>query len=645
MRNLPGTFILFLGSLSALLGQTTILPEVLDLSQTTEKPYSYNGYLGVGSTNGFASGSASMVENGVIVTAAHVIFDDVNLVWEPSNAISYYPQRHTPNGSPVLTGSFKPEAFSRWTSYATRVENDPSGIGLSSPDTFNIDFAAGYISPFIKLASLRSFPEVHVDAEETVSILRDNREKMIVGYPADTDFIPESNIGLMHRTEPGDYFSFWSGLESRPDDTWRDSENFWVATYGFENVNTHSGNSGGPIYVRDDENAWVVAGVVVGSVGSTGVLIRGIDENAWQWIEESIVARGTSDLRRVTNLTAEQTSSTTILLQWEDNSEGETGYKIYRLDGGFWEAIATVPADREAYGDVNIIPGQVYRYKVQTIGTGSALTPKSKPVTVVTTGRSTVAATHFDQPWLGFVTEGDSNWFVDDGNRLRAGKVRSLGQSSLRLDIIGPGTLDFSWSVSSEVNQEYNTPGPTFGEIYDAVYLHLNGNPVMEGQTPVFLSGFIGPTARQMVLPAGAHTIEWIYEKDPYSTEGEDTAFLDSLLWTPDPANPYPVQGGFAMEDPGWHSSTWFGPYVATGTPWVSHSELGWLYLRPGNGEDLYFHSILPELGDLYTNSAVFPYVYHINRGVWLFYFESSGDFGERLWFYDQELSIPVRVN
>lgn len=619
--------------------QTAILPEVLDQSRVDDIPYQYNGLISAGS----AIGSASIVEEGVIATAAHVVFDDDALAWEPANTIRYFPRNHEmlPTGSK----SFTPVAFLKWDSYATRVENDGSGSGLSSPDTFNIDFAVAYLNRFIRDDTVMAFPEVHVDAEDSVSILRDNREKMIVGYPADEDFIPSGNVGLMHRTAPGDYFCFWTGLESRPADTWRDSENLWVATYEFEGVNTYSGNSGGPIYVKDDEDNWVIAGVVVGSVGSTGVLVRGIDENAWTWIEQAVAARGISRLRRVTDLTAEQTSSTTVLLEWSDNSTGETAHVIYRLDGGIWEAIDTVPADQVAYGDVNITPGQVYQYRVQAVGQPGETAPKSRPVTVLTSGRSTIAGDHFAQPWLGFLSAGDSNWFVDESNRLRAGKVRSLGQSSLRLDIIGPGTIDFSWSVSSEVNPDYDTPGPTFGEIYDAVYLYLNGTPLLEGQTPVFLSGFIGSTPRQIVLPEGNHTLEWVYEKDPYSTEGEDTAFLESLVWTPDASTPYPILGAFATDDPVWHESVWFGSYMATGSPWANHSELGWIYLRPGNGRDLFFHSNLPGLGDLYTHPEVYPFIYHIGREIWLYYYPSSGSFGERLWFYDQEASEPYRIN
>jgi hypothetical protein len=639
MRHIPGALSLFLVSGLTVFAQETIVPTVLNSLQPQQVPYSYNGYLGVGASNGFFSGSGSLVEDGVFLTAAHVVFDDVNLKWEPVNSISYYPRQHTQS-----IGSYKPAAIVRWASYATRVENDGSGTGESSVDTFNIDYAVGYFSSLYQLESLARFPEVNVDAEEVVSILRENRDKMIVGYPSDTDFVPPANVGLMHATAPGDYFCFWSGLEDRTD-TWRDSEDFWVATYEFEGVTTYSGNSGGPIYVKDDEGRWVIAGIVVGSSGSEGVLVRGIDENGWTLIEQATAARGTGKLRRVTDLTAAQTSSTTILLEWSDNSVGETETLIYRLDGSGWEVIDTVAADRTTYGDVNVIPGQVYRYRVQPVAANKTRAPKSAPATVVTSGRSSVAADYFAQPWLGFVTEGDSNWFVDDSNRLRAGRVRSLGFSSLRLDLIGPGTLDFNWSVSSEVNPDYNTPGTLFGEIYDAVFLYLDGVPVMNGDEDVFLSGFINPTDRQLVIPAGNHTIEWIYEKDPYSSEGEDTAFLNALTWTPDPAAPYPVLGGFAMDDPQWHGSTWFGHYLTTGTPWAQHAEFDWIYLRPGNGHDLYFHSVQTQLQDLYTSPSVFPWVYHIGRETWLYYYTDSGSFGERLWFYDTQEQVPFRVN
>ena len=159
MRHITGVLLLLLGILQAGLAQTTVVPEVLDASQTSVAPYAYNGFLGVDTSNGFASGSASMVENGVFMTAAHVVFDDVNLVWEPVNSISYYPQRHVPLGQPSLGGSFKPQQILRWASYRTRVENDGSATGESSRDTFNMDFAVGYFSGFYNVDSLLHFPE------------------------------------------------------------------------------------------------------------------------------------------------------------------------------------------------------------------------------------------------------------------------------------------------------------------------------------------------------------------------------------------------------------------------------------------------------------------------------------------------------
>ncbi len=67
-------------------------------------------------------------------------------------------------------------------------------------------------------------------------------------------------------------------------------------------MTTYGGNSGGPMYVRNEFGEWMIAGIVVGSNGSDGVFIRGIDEAAWDLIEETIEARGNPPLRRVEDL-------------------------------------------------------------------------------------------------------------------------------------------------------------------------------------------------------------------------------------------------------------------------------------------------------------------------------------------------------
>lgn len=622
--------VLFISLLPLVLsGMDTAIPETVRFINF--EPYRFNGMLAT--TDGV--GSASMVAEGVFATAAHVIYDEKAMAWEPVGDVSYYPRYNRityglPVGSP-----YSPVAFMRWTSYSSRVEDDGTGDGFSSIDTFNIDFAVGYIGSEVEDEAVLAHPEVSVDPEGAVGILRDQRDKMIVGYPTDSEYIGRSERGLMHRTPPGNYFCWWDGLTDFPN-TWRDSEHFWVATYDFEGVTTYGGNSGGPIYARDDAGEWIMAGVVVGSDSNEGVLIRGIDTAAWQLIEAAVEARGAVRVRRVEDLAASATSPGSVELNWSDHSGDEAAFVVYRKDTGSWERLADLPADSTAFIDDTVRPGHVYAYRVQPLTAEEYRPPKSPVARINTPGENRIAGESLGDPWLAFRNTGDSNWHLLESNLLRAGRVRSMGSSTLSLDLIGPGTLAFTWSASCEENPDYATPSsPNSGEIYDAVHFALDGVRIKVDGEPVFLSGFKDPESRSIAIPPGPHTVEWTYEKDPYSDEGEDTAFLHSLEWQPAASNPYPVYGAFAYPDSDWNGSLWLGAHNARDLPWIAHPQLGWLYLRPGNGTDLFLHAPIQGLGELYTRPGLFPFLYDYSRGGWLYYLPGTGNFGARIWFYD----------
>lgn len=610
--------------LAVSLNAQVVSPEILDESQLNEIPFKYNGKLEVGN----AVGSASSVANGVIATAAHVIFDDEDFAWEPINLVRYFPRNHRFSVFQPAGPNFPVAGFVRWTSYATRVENDDSGPGLSTPDTFNLDFAAGYISESFKGSTITEYPEVYVDQEDSVSILRDDRTKMIVGYPADGDFIDPADRGLMHRTPPGDYYCEWEGITDLAF-TWRDSEDFWFAIYYVEDVNTYGGNSGGPIYVLDDEGEWVMAGVLVGSRGSDTVLVRGIDEEAWKLIEEADALRNVGTLGRVESLDGRRSGVESVVLRWDDLNEGEAAYDVFRFDNGTWDRIASLDPDTEIYRDMTVSTEKFYKYQVQAVGPDGSRPPKSLPVGIDSTTGNRVVADHFGESWLQFRNVGDSNWHFDGGNRLRAGVTRALGSSGLALDIIGPGTLSFAWSVSSERNVDYNNPGsPNYREIYDAIFLYLNGERVTEGSEFLHLSGSAGPDFNNLQIPEGYHTVLWNYEKDPYTTDGEDTAYIDSIAWNPDPVNGYPVIGAYGIDGAFWNESNWFGSHSGANLPITLHQELGWMHLVADGQSGLYLHSYTPGLGNIHTSPRTFPFVYDYDRETWLYYIPESGAFG-----------------
>jgi hypothetical protein len=367
------------------------------------------------------------------------------------------------------------------------------------------------------------------------------------------------------------------------------------------------------------------------------MLVRAIDDNAWEWIEQAISERGVETVRRVDNLTVLETGTFHVSLDWSDHSQGEAGYTVFRQDNGTWEIIATLGPDATSYMDTaNVLPGSVYHYSVQPFAPNGNRPPKSPVAVASTRGNNSGAKSFLAQPWLQFSNEGDSNWHFDGSSRLRSGTVRSMGESSLRLDINGPGTLTFDWSVSSEENPDYSNPqSPLQGNIYDAIHLYLDGQPVLNGEEPVFLSGEKGPIQQQLLVPEGAHIVEWRYIKDPYANEGEDAGFLHSLAWQPDAVAPYPVFGGYTFEGTHWHGSEWFGVYYAEFWPWVAHAELGWMYFAGTQDGQLYGNSTLPLIGRFYTTPALFPYLFLPDTNTWVFYYEGSGVWGSNAWFWN----------
>jgi hypothetical protein len=620
----------------ALLVHGTILPEAIDAGLLNQEPYSFNGLIAI---NGVATGSASMVGKGIFATAAHVVSETTypdgqkQFRWyfeSPVEDIRYFPAYNTGGEANPTGPNFTPSAFYKWESYSSRVLGDTSGPGLTDLDTKNLDLVVGVIAG--TAGSIVNHAEVNIDPEFEVSILRDRRDKMIVGYPGVSP-VPVENRGLMHATIPGDYFCEWNGLEGFEE---LDSEGKWDAMYLFEGVSTYPGGSGGPIYVRDDLDNWVMSGIVSAKKGSDGMIVRGFDEEAWELVEQANFVRNLGAMRRVDNLSAEINDFGGVVLDWSDHASEESGYIIFRHFNGTYEELVTLPSDRESHTDFTVQPGHIYHYRVQPIAADGNRPPKSAEVRVAVSNSLPVARESLEQPWLQFTSDGDSTWFIDDQNRLRSGKVRSLGSSSLIFEIIGPGTLNFEWSVSSENNPEYAIEGaPDKGIIFDALYLYLDGEVMTQNNEPVFLSGIVGPESKQVTIPEGAHVVEWQYEKDPYTDEHDDAGYLSSVNWIPDAANPYPVFGGYAANDTGWHAAEWFGLYYSAHWPWILHEEFGWMYVLGNTGNGLYGFSDLDVIGYYYTSPELFPFLYLPETGNWLYYFQDTGYRGSGAWFWD----------
>lgn len=86
-----------------------------------------------------------------------------------------------------------------------------------------------------------------------------------------------------------------------------------------------------------------------------------------------------------TKLSPSVTGSSTISLNWVDNSTREDGFKLERKDGsgGVFNMIANFPANAVSYTDTGLVEGQSYFYKIKSFNSfGDSEYSKMKGVTI-----------------------------------------------------------------------------------------------------------------------------------------------------------------------------------------------------------------------------------------------------------------------
>ena len=162
-RNCFGFILLGILTAGSVFSQDTKVPvPITNDDQLLDKPFSYNGII----TAGGYTGSGSMVSDGIMVTAAHVLYNETISLWEPIGDIRYFPRYN--RGDDIITGShYQPVRYFGWTSYSgdsyhTRVQEDDSGPGYSEPHTFNMDFAVCVFSSSITASSITDFAEIQL---------------------------------------------------------------------------------------------------------------------------------------------------------------------------------------------------------------------------------------------------------------------------------------------------------------------------------------------------------------------------------------------------------------------------------------------------------------------------------------------------
>ncbi|MCC5840794.1 MAG: hypothetical protein JJT96_11765 [Opitutales bacterium] len=589
----------------------------------TQEPYNFTGYLRVNNPSGSRGiASAVVVDEGVIMTAAHVVFDPDSMSWV--TGLRVVPRHH----QRFISSDFSRDAFLfvnilRFDAYQARVQRDfDDGLdeGVSSFDTFNLDIAVAArnarLDPRPMVAGGRH-PEVGVDPERPESWLRTPFPKKVLGYPSNPEAIPEANQGLMHEIPPDNYLFFWEAPTS-PTSAHFDSGGFWLALYDTLDFRVFTGNSGGPVFVYDEDlERWIVSAVVAGGSSSSS-LVRAVDTATWDLIETAAGLSGVRRLRRITDFTAQTAESgDRIDLTWVNPSTEAEAVAVLRNAGRGWVEIARVAIPQISFTDRDVEPGSLYLYSLQPVSTIGNRAPRSDFLRVPTPGTHPRFGARVGSPFLSWTTGGDAA-FVEDGEGLRSGRVPSLGHSSFSTVVTGPGELRFRWSVSSERNLDLPASGSAIPagsrSLYDSFFFLLNG------EEAAWISGSVSNEWRSFALPEGTHTLQWEYRKDPYADEGEDAGFLHEVIW--DEQSGSPIFGAFETGG-GFRFANWWGTFAEIGDGWSFHTDLGWLFQSTAAG-GFWSYAASSGLGWFFTAPELYPYVYSADRTAWLLHLREA---------------------
>ncbi|MGC9196490.1 MAG: SBBP repeat-containing protein [Syntrophobacteraceae bacterium] len=90
---------------------------------------------------------------------------------------------------------------------------------------------------------------------------------------------------------------------------------------------------------------------------------------------------------------------------------------------------------------------------------------------------------------------------------------------------------------------------------------------------------------------------------------------------------------GAAVLSDGWQYFKWFGYFHTGSYPWIYHPTLGWLYPYGTADSSIWFYDPVMKGGSFWwTSATVYPYVYRVSDGAWLYY--EVGTSNPR-WFYN----------
>ena len=594
-------------------------PSAISASSLSTEPYNHVGMVWTQSDSTHIQlGSGNLINPRIVLTAAHVVFDSTDLTWYSNE---YYALR--------LNTSLETDTMLYYDSYAmagsARLSSYSKAVAAGSENTelsFNSDNVALY-----SVTDIESwFGTYNIRYSGEPSVLAEEWTEMLLGYPADTTYIAEANVGLMHQTGP-DNWQMYDELSNNIGDSGSDSNSINYSLYFCEGgLVVYGGNSGGPLYVYDsDDGRYVEAGMILGGSSLTGVtdystvytIYRCLDHNTQGLITSATSTCGTTVYLTPTTLTGTG-ASTGNTLTWTDTASGETGWQIRRNDGTGWTIIATAAANATSYTDTTAQTGILYEYAVRAIrnlGSSEICYGAWSNRYALSRGKSNTAlATAIGAKYL-YVTSGGDAPFVVSGSTVHSGKILNNQDSYMDITVTGPGVLTYTGTASCE-----NTSGTD--------YLAIQ----LDGTTQTTLYSTYGATAQTITISGtGSHTVRFLYDKEAYGTANSDMGIVSNVSYYGS-ASTENIQGG-VITTGNWRNSSLLGSYYDYGANhWIYASNLGYLYVEPTTQSAwtttsaMWFYSLDSNFGWFWTSAGYWPWIWSY-QGGWMYYMGGN-------WFY-----------